>query len=145
MINLLKRWNEGCNWTYPGGLQILSCETWRPKQNLLVRVLWISWFDMCRSKICRAIQEALHLSPLPSAPRRTGSISQSPTITDLASWHSRRYWPVVRTNTGHQKYEHIGSCQESTRTFSQDCIRISGLPSIRYSNSFQKPPELISL
>ena len=34
--------------------------------------------DMCRSKICKAIQEALHLSPLPAAPRCTGELSQSP-------------------------------------------------------------------
>ena len=74
--------NEGCGWTHPGGLQLLSCmscEIRRPKQNLLVRVLWIYPSDICRSKICKAIQEALYLSPLPAAPRCTGAFSQSPT------------------------------------------------------------------
>ena len=84
MINLLNRWNEGCGWTYPGGLQLMSCEIPRSKQNLLVRVLWISSFDMCRSKICKAIQEALHLSPLPAAPRLANPTPSQPLQVDIA-------------------------------------------------------------
>ena len=33
---------------------------------------------MCRSKICKAIQEALHLSLLPAAPRKQAHLANPP-------------------------------------------------------------------